>query len=154
MHMIVAVEIIPIPKIVCLFFLECTEFLYGKIWFEPLKEKCYCISPLIYCIQKCAWCSHGPGIQKVLNSSSLEVRLDRILWPNSLFTLPYYLELHISECGQCTSSISSIWTLLSEMQVLRPHHRPTESESAFKQIPCHLHAQWFWVASVQGLLCS
>ena len=69
-----------------------------------------------------------PWMEEPGRLQSMWLQRVRHNWVTSLFL--FFLKISNAQCSLETSSIGIIWELAA-MQVLRPQHRPTESEFAF-----------------------
>ena len=147
-----ALEIVPIPSTVWLFSGMHRIFMWQDVG-GPVKGKIsiYCPINILHKNGYVLYIMGLPGVQKVLNKSSLGVKLSNTLWPNYLFALLYCPEPSFSKCSPGTNSTSSTSIIGIACQKCRfsdPNPDLLSQNLHLHKTPGHLHLQHFWSALV------
>ena len=144
-HVITAVEVIPILSTVWLFSRMHRIFMWlevGGHWRKNIN-----ILPHYTAYKNVHGVIMGLAYRRCL--THLPWRWN---WTTSCDAVPCLLSLIVQSLAtQSVVHAPATWASsgsLSEMQNLRPRPRPLNQNLHFNKIPGHLHAQWLWVALV------
>lgn len=139
---------IPCPKHNLAFYRNAQNFYVATCgWASEGKIPIYCPINILHKKWTCV-IYNGPGIQKVLNKSSLGVKLSHILWPSSPFAFLYCPEPSFSKCGPSTSNISIIGGACQKCRFSDPNPDLLNQNLHLHKPPGHLHSLCFWSALV------